>query len=146
MLVRSPHPNAPAEPAPSPRVAPKAARRSRGARGVTFLLLLVASPCATELALGTVAMAFDDAASVTDACCGEGRHRAADTDADGAGERPAPGAQRSDCGCCHSFAPTAFAPQLESPVRFARSSPPDITRGVPRDGHTEPPFRPPANA
>lgn len=111
---------------------------------ITFLALLVASPCVTELAVGTVAMAFGETASVTDACCGEDGHH--DADADASGERPAPGAQRSDCGCCHSFAPAACTPQIESPGRFARSSPLDTTTGEPRDGHTEPPFRPPAHA
>lgn len=116
----------------------------RSSYWITFLALLVASPCATELALGAVAMAFGDTASVTDACCGEDVHR--DADSDGSGERPAPGAQRSDCGCCHSFAPAACAPQIDSPVRFARSLPRDTTGGEPRDGYTEPPFRPPAHA
>ena len=111
---------------------------------MTFLALLVASPCATELALGTVAMAFGDAASVSDACCGGDRPR--DADADRSGERTTPGAQRSDCACCHSFAPTTIAPLLDTPIRFSRSSPPDTTRGEPRDGHAEPPFRPPAHA
>ncbi len=115
---------------------------SRASYWLTFVALLVASPCATELALGAVASAFGDTASVTDACCGGDGHRGAD--ADESGTRSAPGAQRSDCGCCHSFAPFAGAPEIESPVRFAGASPLDTTRGEPRDGHAEPPFRPPA--
>lgn len=108
-----------------------------------MVLLMVASPCATELALGSVAAAFsgDGDDIVIDACCPD--RQAPPDDSRDDGERD-PDARRSVCGCCHSFEPATFTPAFVSPVRIDAPRAPDTSAGATIDGHAEPPFRPPA--
>lgn len=117
------------------------APRSAALRWVALLLLAVASPCATELVLGAVATACDDTVQVTDACCPA--HQAEPRPDDGEGPA-SPDAQRSGCGCCHSFEPTSFTPALVSPSRVLAPPVPERVTGAPVDGHRERLFRPPA--
>ncbi len=121
-------------------VAPTGAR-SRCMRWLAALLLIVASPCATELALGSLAAAFSGDDVAIDACCADRQAPREDASHDGEGE---PDARRSVCGCCHSFEPTTFTPAFVSPVRIAAPRAPDTSAGHTIDGHAEPPFRPPA--
>lgn len=109
-------------------------------------MLLVASPCATELALGAVASAFSDA-PVTSACCaGRDEGTRHDDKRDANDEHTQPDAQRAACGCCHAFEPPTLMAVASSPLRTVVVSALETVVSAPADDHAEPPFRPPTPA
>ncbi len=127
-------------------------RRPRGVWWLLLLHLFVASPCAIELGLGSLALALTDHAPAIPACCANHDERSAhrgsssDDSGDDSGDHSAPDAQRSACGCCHSLHPTTLPVALVDTVRISAPRARDTMTGEPADGHTRLPFRPPTHA
>jgi len=129
----------------APTATARRTARSAAVRWIAALLLVVASPCASELVLGAVASAIDDDATVVEACCADDAPTQ-DAPAQDSSHRHSAPDERAACACCHAFQVDAPAPALVTPTHVATAPTFARPRGAPIDGHRERLFRPPACA